>query len=207
MAPVLDEQSRRRFVALEAHAVGHGGVNLMSEISGLARSTIYRGLSDIRDKASAPPGRIRKQGGGRKRKTVEDPTLVVDLKSLVAPVTRGDPMRPLLWTSRSLRNLVTELAKKGHNVSPTVVGNLLRGMGYSLQANSKTREGDQHIDPNAQFEYINTLAKAFLTANEPVISVIRKRRNWWAISRTMAASGARKAGRSWSEFMILSIPS
>jgi hypothetical protein len=207
MAPVLDEQSRRRFVALEAHAVGHGGVNLMSEISGLARSTIYRGLSDIRDKASAPPGRIRKQGGGRKRKTVEDPTLVVDLKSLVAPVTRGDPMRPLLWTSRSLRNLVTELAKKGHNVSPTVVGNLLRGMGYSLQANSKTREGDQHIDRNAQFEYINTLAKAFLTANEPVISVIRKRRNWWAISRTMAASGARKAGRSWSEFMILSIPS
>jgi hypothetical protein len=179
----------------------------MSEISGLARSTIYRGLSDIRDKASAPPGRIRKQGGGRKRKTVEDPTLVVDLKSLVAPVTRGDPMRPLLWTSRSLRNLVTELAKKGHNVSPTVVGNLLRGMGYSLQANSKTREGDQHIDRNAQFEYINTLAKAFLTANEPVISVIRKRRNWWAISRTMAASGARKAGRSWSEFMILSIPS
>jgi Rhodopirellula transposase DDE domain len=176
MAPVLDEQSRRRFLALEAHAVGHGGVYLMSEISGLARSTIYRGLSDIRDKVSAPPGRIRKQGGGRKRKTVEDPTLVVDLKSLVAPVTRGDPMRPLLWTSRSLRNLVTELAKKGHNVSPTVVGNLLRGMGYSLQANSKTREGDQHIDRNAQFEYINTQAKAFLTANEPVISVDTKKK-------------------------------
>jgi hypothetical protein len=86
----------------------------MSEISGLARSTIYRGLSDIRDNVSAPPGRIRKEGGGRKRKTIEDPTLVVDLKSLVAPATRGDPMRPLLWTSRSLRNLVTELAKKGH---------------------------------------------------------------------------------------------
>src|SRR5580692_4689399 len=122
MGPVLDEQSRRRFVALEAQAAGHGGVSLMSAISGLARSTIYRGLSDIRDKVSAPPGRIRKKGGGRKRKTVEDPTLAVDLKSLVAPATRGDPMRPLLWTSRSLRNLVSELAKKGHNVSPTVVG-------------------------------------------------------------------------------------
>src|SRR5271167_1508704 len=96
MAPVLDEQSRRRFVALEAQALGHGGVSLMSEISGLARSTIYRGRSDIRDKVSAPPGRIRKEGGGRKRKIIEDPTLVVDLKSLVAPVTRGDPMRPLL---------------------------------------------------------------------------------------------------------------
>jgi hypothetical protein len=176
MAPVLDEQSRRRFVALEAQAAGHGGVSLMSAISGLARSTIYRGLSDIRDKVSAPPGRIRKKGGGRKRKTVEDPTLAVDLKSLVAPATRGDPMRPLLWTSRSLRKLVTELAKKGHNVSPTVVGNLLRGMGYSLQANSKTREGDHHIDRNAQFEYINTQAKAFLTANEPVISVDTKKK-------------------------------
>jgi hypothetical protein len=176
MAPVLDEQSRRRFVALEAQAVGHGGVSVMSEISGLARSTIYRGLSDIRDKVSAPPGRIRKEGGGRKKKTIEDPTLVVDLKSLVAPATRGDPMRPLLWTSRSLRNLVTELAKKGHHVSPTVVGDLLRGMGYSLQANSKTREGDQHIDRNAQFEYINTQAKAFLTANEPVISVDTKKK-------------------------------
>jgi Rhodopirellula transposase DDE domain len=176
MAPVLDEQSRRRFVALEAQAVGHGGVSLMSEISGLARSTIYRGLSDIRDKVSAPPGRVRKEGGGRKRKTIEDPTLVVDLKSLVAPATRGDPMRPLLWTSRSLRNLVTELAKKGHNVSPTVVGDLLRGMGYSLQANRKTREGDQHIDRNAQFEYINTQAKTFLTANEPVISVDTKKK-------------------------------
>ena len=176
MAPVLNEQSRRRFVALEAQALGRGGICLMSEISGLARSTIYRGLSDICDNVSAPPGRIRKEGGGRKRKTIEDPTLLVALKSLVAPVTRGDPMRPLLWTSRSLRHLVTALAKKGHNVSPTLVGDLLRGMGYSLQANSKTREGDQHIDRNAQFEYINRQAKAFLTAKEPIISVDTKKK-------------------------------
>jgi hypothetical protein len=176
MATVLDEQSRRRFAALEAQALGRGGVSLMSKISGLARSTIYRGLSDIRDHVSAPPGRMRKEGGGRKRKTIEDPTLVVDLKSLVAPATRGDPMRPLLWTSRSLRHLVTELARKGHNVSATVVGDLLRGMGYSLQANSKTREGDQHIDRNAQFEYINRQAKGFLTANEPAISVDTKKK-------------------------------
>jgi Rhodopirellula transposase DDE domain len=176
MAPVLNEQSRRRFVALEAQALGRGGICLMSEISGLARSTIYRGLSDICDNVSAPPGRIRKEGGGRKRKTIEDPTLLVALKSLVAPVTRGDPMRPLLWTSRSLRHLVTALAKKGHNVSPTLVSDLLRGMGYSLQANSKTREGDQHIDRNAQFEYINRQAKAFLTAKEPIISVDTKKK-------------------------------
>jgi Rhodopirellula transposase DDE domain len=176
MAPVLNEQSRRRFVALEAQALGRGGVSLMARISGLARSTIYHGLSDIRRKVSAPPGRVRKEGGGRKKKVFQDPTLADDLKSLVEPATRGDPTQPLLWTTRSLRNLVKGLAKKGHEVCPTVVGNLLRDMGYSLQANSKTREGDKHIDRDAQFQYINTQAKAFLAANEPVVSVDTKKK-------------------------------
>ena len=176
MAPVLNEQSRRRFVAMEAQALGHGGVSLMAQISGLARRTIYHGLSDIRDRRSAEPGRVRRRGGGRKSKAAEDRNLLADLQCIVAPATRGDPMRPLLWTCRSLRNLVKELAKKGHEVCPTVVGNLLRDMGYSLQANSKTREGSKHIDRNAQFEYINTQAKAFLTVDEPVISVDTKKK-------------------------------
>ena len=156
--------------------MGRGGVSLMARISGLARSTIYHGLSDIRDNVTAPAGRIRKEGGGRKKKASEDPTLVADLKRLVEPVTRGDPMQPLLWTTRSLRNLANELANKEHTACPTVVGNLLRGMGYSLQANSKTREGGQHIDRDAQFNYINTQAKAFLAATEPVISVDTKKK-------------------------------
>jgi len=176
MAPVLNEQSRRRFVAVEARAMGHGGVSLMARITGLARSTIYGGLRDIRHKLSAAPGRVRKSGGGRKKKVSLDATLLADLKSLVEPLTRGDPMRPLLWTCRSLRNLVKELAKKGHTVCPTVVGNLLRDMGYSLQANSKTREGSNHIDRDAQFQYINTQAVAFLEADEPVISVDTKKK-------------------------------
>lgn len=176
MAPVLNEQSRRRFVALEAQALGRGGVCLMAQISGLARSTIYHGLHDIRHNISAPPGRIRQPGGGRKRKALQDPTLVADLKSLVEPVTRGDPTQALLWTTRSLHNLVKELAKKGHRVCPTVAGDLLRGMGYSLQANRKTREGDRHIDRDAQFHYINAQAKAFLAAHEPVISVDTKKK-------------------------------
>ena len=176
MAPVLDEQSRRRFVALEARALGRGGVSLMARITGLARRTIYHGLSDIRDDVAAAPGRIRKDGGGRKKKASQDPTLLVDLKRLIEPVTRGDPMRPLLWTCRSLRHLADALAKKGHEVCPTVVGNLLHDMGYSLQANNKTREGSKHIDRDAQFEYINTQAVAFLAADEPVISVDTKKK-------------------------------
>jgi len=176
MASVLNEQSRRRFVALEAQALGHGGVSVMAQISGLARSTIYRGFSDIADKVSAPPGRIRQAGGGRKSKVVEDPTLASDLERLVEPVTRGDPMQPLLWTSSSLRNLAKELAKKGHAVGPDVIGGLLRGMGYSLQANSKTREGGQHIDRDAQFNYIDERAKAFLRSHQPINSVDTKKK-------------------------------
>ena len=96
IAPVLNEQSRRRFAAMEAPALGRGGVSLMARITGLARSTIYHGLSDIRNNAAAAPGRIRRPGGGRKKKTCKDPTLLKDLKALVEPTTRGDPMRPLL---------------------------------------------------------------------------------------------------------------
>src|SRR6202022_2031441 len=162
LAPVLNEQSLRRFVALEAQAFGRGGVSLMARISGLARSTIYHGLSDIRDNVSAPAGRIRKEGGGRKKKASEDPTLVADLKHLVEPTTRGDPMQPLLWTTRSLRNLANELANKGHKVCPTVVGDLLCGIGYSLQANSKTREGGHNINREGKFHTINRTAKGFL---------------------------------------------
>jgi transposase len=171
MAPVLNEQSRRRFAAMEALSLGHGGVSAMSRITGLARSTIGRGISDIERGSSAPAGRLRKPGGGRKRKVVEDPTLLSDLKRLVEPSTRGDPMQPLLWTSLSLRKLASALATQGHRVSAAVVGELLHGLGYSLQANSKVKEGGQHIDRDAQFHYINEQAKAFLAGGEPVISV------------------------------------
>src|ERR1700758_4992889 len=102
MAPVLNEQSLRRFVAMEARALGRGGVSLMARISGLARSTIYQGLSDIRERVSAPVGRVRQEGGGRKQKTIADQTLVADLRAMLESVTRGDPMQPLLWSSRSL---------------------------------------------------------------------------------------------------------
>ena len=161
----------------------------MARVSGLARSTIYHGLADIRHRVSAPPGRVRKKGGGRKKKTLEDPTLAADVKELVEPATRGDPTQPLLWTTRSLRKLVKELAKLGHQVCPTVVGDLLRGMGYRLQANSKTREGGKHIDRDAQFHYINTQAKAFLAAHQPVVSVDTKKKE--------LVGNFRNNGREW----------
>jgi Rhodopirellula transposase DDE domain len=190
IAPVLNEQSRRRFAALEARALGRGGVSLMARITGLARSTIYHGLSDIRNNVAVTHGRIRRSGGGRKKKTSTDPTLLRDLKALVEPTTRGDPMHPLLWTCRSLRNLVRELDKRGHTVCPTVVGNLLREMHYSLQANRKTREGSNHIDRDAQFRYINDQAVDFLGADQPVISVDTKRKE--------LVGNFKNGGREWN---------
>jgi len=172
LSPVLDERGRRRFAATEARAYGYGGVSVVSRITGMARSTIARGVEEIiEDKEPVETGRIRQPGGGRKTKRSEDSTLLPDLERLVEPATRGDPMRVLRWTSKSLRHLSEALHGQGHSVCPHVIADCLRELGYSLQANRKTREGSSHMDRDAQFHYINDQAKAFLAANEPVISV------------------------------------
>ncbi len=189
MAPLLDERSRRRWAASEAHMIGHGGVSAASAATGLARRTIYRGLADLKDRASAKDDRIRRRGGGRKSRIAEDPTLLADLKLLVEPVTRGDPMRRQLWTSLSLRKLSKDLKGKGHEISYPVVGDCLRQLGYSLQANRKSHEGSGHMDRNAQFEYISKKAGSFLTDHQPVISVDTKKKE--------LVGNFKNAGREW----------
>jgi hypothetical protein len=172
----LDERGRRRFAAAEAGAYGHGGVSVVARITGMARSTIARGVEEVEQKPEVEATRIRKPGGGRKPKRIADATLLADLERLVEPATRGDPMRTLLWTSKSLRHLSWALAAKGHSVCAMVVADCLREMGYSLQANRKTQEGGGHMDRDAQFQYLNDQAAAFLRANEPVISVDTKKK-------------------------------
>jgi DNA-binding phage protein len=174
--PVLDEQGRRRFAAIEAMTLGRGGVALVARITGLARSTIYNGIRDIENNRLAGPDRVRRPGGGRKKKIVEDPTLLRDLRAEVEPDTRGDPMKPLLWTTKSLSHLTDVLTRKGHSVCRAVIHGLLRGMGYSLQTNQKTLEGGQHADRDDQFNYINAQVKDFLSSGDPVISVDTKKK-------------------------------
>jgi transposase len=178
LEPVLDERGRRRFAAAEALVAGHGGVLAVSRATGIARSTINRGLAELRDEAkpSAPADRVRRVGGGRKSLAATDGTLLRDLQALVEPVTRGDPMAPLLWTAKSLRNLAAELRTCGHRIGHNVVANLLRERGYSLQANRKTLEGASHPDRDAQFNYINDQVKAALAADQPAISVDTKKK-------------------------------
>jgi len=176
--PILDERGRRRFAAAEALAAGHGGILAVSRATGIARSTIHRGLAELSDQAvlAVPPDRVRRAGGGRKSLSATDPTLVNDLQALVDPVTRGDPMAPLLWTAKSLRRLATELQALGHRIGHNVVAKLLRELGYSLQANRKTLEGASHPDRDAQFSYINDQVKAALAADQPAISVDTKKK-------------------------------
>jgi Rhodopirellula transposase DDE domain len=176
LSPHLDERGRRVFAASEARAAGYGGIAAVSRVTGIAASTIGRGLDELADTAGLDASRVRRPGGGRKPLVLTDASLMDDLLSLVSPGERGDPMSPLRWTCKSLRRLAAELRERGHRISHTVVGELLKRCNFSLQANRKTREGDDHPDRDAQFEYINRRVSASLAARQPVISVDTKKK-------------------------------
>src|SRR5512135_306259 len=177
---VLDERSRRQWAAAEARDYGYGGVTAVAAATGLARDTIAAGLRELKYRESHPDEpvteRLRRGGAGRKRLTESDPTLLATLEGLLEPLTRGDPMSPLRWTCKSTRRLATELTGQGHRVGYRTVAWLLHEAGYSLQANRKTREGNQHPDRNAQFEFINAQATRFQKRRQPVISVDTKKK-------------------------------
>ena len=162
--------------AAESLAIGRGGISAVSRVTGLSRPVIRQGVVELKDTKSVLSGRVRRPGGGRKKIRQRDPAVVTDLEKLVEPVTRGDPESPLRWTCKSVRRLAQELTHQGHQISYPVVAELLNELGYSLQANRKTKEGQQHPDRNAQFEYINRKVKRFLADRQPVISVDTKKK-------------------------------
>ena len=173
---ILDERSRRLVAAAESAAIGRGGVSAVSRATGMSRQVIRQGMAELSEAGVHPPGRIRRPGGGRKKWVAQDPSLLRDLERLVEPVTRGDPESPLRWTCKSLRKLAEELRQMGHQTSHPMVGRMLHDLGYSLQANSKTLEGTNHPDRNAQFEYLNGKVKRQLQQHQPVISVDTKKK-------------------------------
>ena len=176
IAGFLDERGRRLFAANEALALGRGGVTAVSAASGIARSTINRGIAELRAGSNELGEGVRRRGGGRKSAVVLQPGLLSALEELIEGAIRGDPQSPLRWVSRSQRNIATALRQQGFAVSQKLVGLLLRELDYSCQANRKTREGTQHPDRNAQFEYINARVKAALAAGQPAISVDTKKK-------------------------------
>lgn len=176
IAPILDERLRRIFAAAEAMAIGYGGATLVSRETGVSRAAIALGCNELKERKKPDSQRIRKKGGGRKRAVDKHPSLKKDLESLLEPVTRGDPESPLLWTCKSVRKLSHELNRMGHKTSHNLVADLLKEMGYSLQANKKTLEGTSHPDRNAQFEHINNKVKKYQASGLPVISVDTKKK-------------------------------
>ena len=171
----LDERGRRVFAAGEVQSAGWGGLEAVSEITGLARSTIGRGLKDL-DAAPLPKGRVRRKGGGRRALSSRDPTLIDDLRRIVEPATLGCPVRPLLWVSKSHDKLAVALQRMGHRISANSVRRLLPALGYSRQSNRKADEGSKHPDRDAQFEHINAKVIAAQAADQPVISVDTKKK-------------------------------
>ena len=172
----LDERSRRLVAAAESMSVGRGGISAVSRATGMARQVIRRGVRELQQAPVHPAGRVRRPGGGRKKAVVRDATLQSDLERLVEPVTRGDPESPLRWTCKSVRKLATELKQMGHRANRQTVAEILGQLGYSLQANRKTKEGSSHPDRNAQFEFINNKVKRYLAQGQPVISVDTKKK-------------------------------
>jgi hypothetical protein len=175
-APFLDERGRRLFAANEALALGFGGVTATAVATGIARSTINRGIDELQSARNAIDRRVRRPGAGRKSAVDHQPGLPAALEGLIEAAIRGDPCSPLRWVSRSQRHLVKALADLGFKASQRVVANLLRELNYSCQANSKTREGGKHPDRDAQFAHINKTVKAALVVGEPAISVDTKKK-------------------------------
>ncbi|MFI5845408.1 ISAzo13 family transposase, partial [Catenuloplanes sp. NPDC051500] len=173
--PHLDERQRRLLMGAEARALGHGGIRAVARACGAAESTVALGVRELNAGAGVS-GRVRRPGGGRKKLADVDSGLRPALLALVEPDERGDPMSPLRWTTKSTRNLAAALTATGHRVSADTVGNLLREAGFSLQANTKTLEGNQHPDRDAQFCYINEQARAHRATGQPVISVDAKKK-------------------------------
>ena len=176
LVPVMDERTRRLVAAAEALALGWGGATAVSEATGVSRRAIREGAKELSQPRQAAGGRVRREGGGRKKTVAKDPTLLADLERLVEPVTRGDPESPLRWTCKSMRKLAAELNGMGHRTSQHLVADLLRELGYSLQANRKTLEGASHPDRDAQFRHISEQAQAFQSSVDPVISVDAKKK-------------------------------
>ena len=189
LAPALNERGRRIWAATEARAAGYGGIALASRTTGLAASTIIRGMREIEAKQLLPPDRVRRPGGGRKKTLDKDPKLLRDIEGLVEPTASGDPQSSLRWTSKSVRKLTAELQTLGHTVSRQLVQELLVNAGYSLQANRKTREGSAHPDRDAQFRHISQQVRHFQRLCQPVISVDTKKKE--------LVGDFKNAGREW----------
>lgn len=182
LLPHLNEKQKRLYLASEVIALGRGGLIKIANLSKFTKVTLLRGIKELRSNITendidiTKDKRIRKKGGGRKKTTQLEKGLIEKLRELVCPYTMGDPMRALIWTSKSTRKLAEELQKSNFKVSYNIVNRLLQSEGFSLQSNKKTIEGGTHQDRDLQFQHINKTTLEFIEKGDPVISVDCKKK-------------------------------
>lgn len=175
--PMLNERQRRIYLSAESQSIGWGGKSKIAQLSLVTRRTIAKGETEVFVKdEDALKGRIRKEGGGRKKVIEHQPEMLQAIENIVSPHTMGNPMNPLIWTSKSIRKITAELLVLEYKISHEVVRQCLMELGYSLQVNKKTKEGGDSPDRDAQFEHINKTAKEFAESSDPVISVDCKKK-------------------------------
>jgi transposase len=193
MLPLLDEKQRRLFLALEANSIGHGGVKLIHEITGMSQTTIIRGKKELESGEGTIGTGIRKSGGGRKGIAQKYEGIIAAIEGIVADETYGNPEQALAWTTKSLRNIENVLHGKGYEISHDTIGNMLREMGYSLQQNQKMLQtGEASPDRDAQFKYINNKCGEFIGQGQPVISVDTKKKELVGNFKNNGAEYSRK---------------
>ena len=192
ISPFLDEKTTRLYVSNQALSIGRGGKVLVSKALGVSRVRINNGIKELLGQTPlAAADSQRRQGGGRKSLDIHHPHIKEQIESIISPYTRGDPMNPLKWCSKSLRKIAGAMKAKGYPISHVSIEKYLLHNYYSLQSNRKTDEGSSEEDRDAQFEYINAKAKQFMSANEPVISVDCKKKE--------LISNYKNAGREWEQ--------
>lgn len=190
LLPSLNEKQRRLLVGAEAVSIGYGGIKLLSDMTGMSRNTVTRGIREF-EHGDEDVSRVRSQGAGRKKLTDMNPGIKQCIEQIIEPDTRGDPESPLRWTCKSVRNISDYLADEGFSVSRQSVARILHEMEYSLQGNRKTKEGNDHPDRDKQFRFINRACKRFLSKRDPVISVDTKKKE--------LVGEYKNAGREWHE--------
>jgi len=174
--PLLNERQSRIYLAAESDSIGWGGKSRIAKLVGVTRRTISKGENELTDNINLAQNRIRKEGGGRKKAIEHQPEILIAIEDIVSPHTMGDPMNPLIWTSKSIRKIQNALKLQGYNICHEVVRQCLIELKYSLQSNKKTKEGGKHEDRDLQFEHINNISKDFIMQRDPVISVDCKKK-------------------------------
>jgi len=191
LLPRLNEEQKRIYLATESIYMGRGGKAKIEKLIGVSHNTINKGLKDLKSYIPvASKERIRKEGGGRKKKITAG--VWMKMKAFIEPHTRGEPESPLQWVSKSLRNIEKTLKEDGINISHRIIGEALKEQGFSLQSNRKTFEGKGHQDRDGQFEFINRKVNEFFSENQPVISVDAKKRSLSGNLKTMVKNGIRR---------------